>query len=198
LKELSEKQALNLRQKLELLRSQLEIERSTFVPTWRDNSDYILTRRARFFVTDANKGDRRNQKILDNTGTMAVRTLRAGMMSGVTSPARPWFRLGLADQSKSSEGDVGKWLHDCSNIMGSSFLRSNLYNVLPIIYGDLGTFGTGCMIVEEDFDGDVMRFYPMPIGSYMIGQDEKLKVNTFFRDFRMTVRQIIEKFGRRS
>lgn len=190
------KPSYDLRQKLEILRGQMENERVTFLPQWRDLADYILPRRPRFFISDVNKGDRRNTKILDTTPTMSARTLRAGMMSGITSPARPWFRLTVADPSLAEQGDVKRWLHYVSDRMTTSFLRSNLYNVLPIIYGDLGVFGTGCLYVEEDFDGDVMRFYPFPIGSYMISQNEKLKVDTFMRDFRMTVRQLIAKFGR--
>jgi len=192
---MSDRNSYNLRQKLELLRSQLENERVTFLPQWRDLADFILPRRSRFFVTDTNKGDRRNLKILDSTATMAARTMRAGMMSGVTSPARPWFKLSLADPELAEQSDVKRWLDYVSNRMGTSFLRSNLYNVLPTVYGDLGNFGTGCMLIEEDFDGDIMRCYPFPIGSYMISQNEKLKVDTFYREFRMTVRQVVAKFG---
>jgi len=183
------------RQKFELLRSQLENERSSFLSHWRDLGDFISPRRARFQTTDANKGDKRNQKIIDNTATLAARTLRSGMMSGVTSPARPWFRLTTPDPVMAENGPVKEWLHLVQQIMSTSFLKSNLYNVLPILYHDMGVFGTGAMFIEEDFEGDVMRFYPMPVGSYMIGNDEKLRVRVFYRDFRMTVRQLIEKFG---
>lgn len=182
------------RAELELLRSQLDLERATFLPAWREAGDYVLPRRPRFVTTDANKGDRRNQKIIDSTATLAARTLRSGMMSGVTSPARPWFSLTTPDPSLSESAAVKDWCYLVSQRMATVFLKSNVYNVLPIIYGDIGTFATGAMIVEEDFE-DVVRFYPFPIGSYMIANDEKLRVNVFFRDFRMTVRQIVGKFG---
>lgn len=184
------------RQRLEILRSQLENERNSFKAHWRQLNDYILPRRGRFFVQDNNKGDRRNLNIIDSTGTMAARTLRSGMMSGVTSPARPWFRLTTPDPDLAEFEHVKSWLHDTSNRMATVFLRSNLYNVLPIIYGDMGTFATASMFMEEDFTGDVVRFYPFPIGSYMIATNEKLRVDTFMREFRMSVKQIVEKFVR--
>ena len=184
------------RQYIEILRSQLENERSSFLSHWRDIGEYILPRRPRFTVTDANRGDRRNQKIIDSTATMAARTLRSGMMSGVTSPARPWFRLTTPDPDLAEFGPVKEWLSLVERRMTTSFLRSNLYNVLPIVYGDMGVFATGAMYIEEDFSGDVIRCYPFPIGSYYIAQDDKLKVNTFMRDFRMTVNQLIMRFGR--
>lgn len=173
----------------------MENERSSFKSHWRDLNDYILPRRGRFFVSDTNRGERRSNKIIDTTATLATRTLRSGMMAGVTSPARPWFRLTTPDPALGEEGEVKDWLDIVSSRMNTIFLRSNLYNVLPIMYGDMGTFGTACMIMEED-DKEVLRFYPFPVGSYVIANNDKLQVDTFFREFQMTARQIVDKFAR--
>lgn len=191
------KNPLSKRQQYEIVRAQLESERATFLPHWRDLGDYILPRRPRFFTSDVNKGDKRNQRIIDGTATLSARTLRAGMMGGVTSPARPWFRLSTNDPSLAEYPSVKEWLDAVSRKMATIFLRSNLYNVLPIIYGDIGTFGTASMLIQEDFE-DVVRFYPFPIGSYSIGNDHRLKVGVFTRDFKMTVRQLVEQFGRKN
>ena len=185
------------REKYEVLRAQLEMERSTFLAHWRELGDYILPRRGRFEVTDVNRGDKRSTKIIDSTGTFAAGTLRSGMMSGVTSPARPWFKLTTPDPDLAEFGEVKLWLEKVSQRMGTSFLRSNCYNTLPTVYGDLGTFATGAMLIEEDFSGEVFSTMSMPIGSYMLGVDERGRVNTFFREFRMTVRQLVSKFGQK-
>lgn len=182
------------RQKFERLRTQLELERSSFKSQWQDCNDYILPRRARFFVTDVNRGDRRNLNILDTTATLAARTLRSGMMSGVTSPARPWFRLSISDPKLSENANVKTWLHETTSRMTNVFLKSSLYKVLPVVYGDLGVFATSAMYMEEDLN-DVVRFYPFPIGSYMIANNDKLMVDVFMREYRMTVRQVVNKFG---
>jgi hypothetical protein len=192
--EIKERKSVGKRQKYENIRSQMESERSSFIPHWRDLGDYILPRRPRFFVTDVNKGERRNNKIIDSTATLAARTLRSGMMAGVTSPARPWFRMTTSDPDLAEIGSVKEWLHVVGQRMTTIFLRSNLYNALPVIYADLGVFGTSAMFVEEDED-NVMRFFPLPIGSYMIFNDSKLQVRGM-RDFQMTVRQIVEKYGK--
>lgn len=185
---------ISKRKNYELLRAQLENERSSFLTHWRDLSDNILPRRARFTLTDVNKGDRRNQKIIDSTATLAAGTLRAGMMGGITSPARPWFRLTASDANMNEVAAVKGWLDEVTRVMTSVFLKSNLYNALPTVYGDLGVFATAALFIEEDLD-EVIRCYPFPIGSYFIANDDKLKVSVFMRDFRMTVRQLISKFG---
>lgn len=183
------------RQQLEILRSQLDNERSTFTAHWRDLSDYVQPRRARFYTSDVNKGDRRNQKIIDSTATMALRTLRSGMMSGVTSPARPWFRLTTGEPQLAEVGAVKVWLSQVQHILQTSFLKSNLYNTLPTVYGDLGLFGTAAMSIEEDFNGDVIYTQSFPIGSYMIAKNNVGRVDTFVREFRMTVQQVVQQFG---
>lgn len=182
------------RQEFELLRSQLELERSSFLPHWRDLGEFILPRRPRFNITDTNRGERRSQRIIDGTATMAARTLRSGMMSGITSPARPWFKLSTPDPNLAFFGPVREWLEDVTARMNTVFLRSNIYNALPIIYGDIGVFGTAAMYLEEDFK-DVIRAFPLPIGSYSIANDERLQVRVFIREFRMTVRQVVRKFA---
>jgi hypothetical protein len=182
------------RAELELLRAQMDLERCSFLPTWREAGEFVLPRRPRFVTTDTDRGGRRTHRIIDSTATLSARTLRSGMMSGVTSPARPWFQLTTSDPNMSEDSEVKDWLYLVTQRMTTVFLKSNLYNVLPIIYGDIGVFGTGCVLMEEDLE-DVLRFYPFPIGSYMIANDEKLRVNVFLREFRMTVRQIVRKFG---
>lgn len=186
---------LSKRSQYEVLRAQLDMERSSFMPHWRDLGEFILPRRPRFTQSDVNKGDRRNNKIIDSTASMAARTLRSGMMSGVTSPARPWFKLSTPDPDMAEYGPVKLWLDLVTQRMGTVFLKSNLYNALPIVYGDIGTFGTNATFIDEDFTGSVIRAFPFPIGSYMISNNENLQVDTFIRDFRMTVRQLVKKFG---
>lgn len=182
------------RQQYDLIQKQLELERTSFQSHWQELSDYVAPRRSRINISDTNRGDKKNQNIIDSTASIALRTLRSGMMSGVTSPARPWFKLTVADPDLAEIGQVKRWLDIVGYRMTSAFLRSNLYNVLPIVYGDMGLFGTGAMFIEEDTDS-VFRFRPFQIGSYSIGQNHKLQVDTFFRTFKMTARQMIQQFG---
>ena len=184
------------RQIYDVLRGQMELEQQSFRPHWQDISDYLLPRRLRFYTHDVNRGDRRNTKIIDSSGTLAHRTLRAGMMSGVTSTARPWFRVTTADQDLAEYQPVKVWLDQVTKRLATMFLRSNLYNSLPVVYGDMGGFGTGAMFIDEDFE-DGIRTYPLAVGSYFIANDNKLKVQVFYRKFRYTVRQIVMEFGQR-
>jgi hypothetical protein len=185
------------RERLNNLKTQLKNERSSFESHWQDLSDHIFPRRTRFQTTDTNQGKKVNSKIIDNTPTTAARTLRSGMMSGITSPARQWFRLATPDPKMMDLSPVKNWLYVVGQRMSTIFLKSNLYQTLPTVYGDMGVFATGCLFMEEDFES-VVRFYSFPTGSYMISNDAKNRTNTFMREFRLTVRQMLEMFGIRN
>lgn len=174
--------------------AQLESERQSFEPHWRELSDYINPRGSRFLTSEVNRNDRRNTRIIDSTGTMAARTLASGMMSGITSPARPWFRLATPDPEMMDYGPVKLWLEAVQNRMNDMFNKSNLYQSLPQLYGSLGTYSTGAMAVLED-DEDIIRTMPFPIGSYYLANSPRGSVDTCFRKFSMTVRQLVQEFG---
>ena len=173
---------------------ELKSARLSFEPQWRDVATFLLPYRHRTTLSDHNRGDRRNHEILDATATMAYRTFRAGMMAGNTSPARSWFRLLPEDPDLVEAAGVREWLDDTRRILETWFARSNLYNSLPILYGDAGGFGTGVMSLEED-DETLLLSRTYPVGSWWIARDWKGRPNVWYREFRMTVRQIADRFG---
>lgn len=182
------------RRRLEVLRSQMEFEHSSFDQHYRELGEYFLPRRPRFEITDSNRGERRNGKIIDSTPLFAVRTLVSGMMSGITSPARPWFRLTTPDPALAEIPQVKQWLHLVTRRLQTTFLRSNTYNSLPILYKDLSVFATGAIFIEEDFD-KVLHTYSIPVGSYYILVNSKGRIDHFYREFRMTVQQVVDTFA---
>lgn len=174
-------------------KSGLVNERQSFIAHWRELSDWVSPRRGRFLTSDRNKGDKRNQRIINSAATMALRTLSSGMMAGITSPARPWFRLATPDSDMMEFAPVKLWLARVEEIMREIFNQSNVYQTLPNLYRELGLFGTGCVSVVGDFE-DVIRVYPHTVGSYMIANNDRLEADTLYRDFEMTVGQIVGKF----
>ena len=187
--------AQSLRDKLDGRFQALKDERARgWESNWRDLADYIEPRTGRWCLSDSNNGERRDQKIINASATYAARALEAGMMSGITSPSRKWFNLATPDPDLMEYGPVKVWLHQVSMAMNELFARSNLYNVLPTIYGENGIFGTACMAAMPD-QQDLVRFYPFTVGSYYIANSARLQVDTVYREFRMTARQMAQQFG---
>ena len=112
----------------------------------------------------------------------------------MTSPARPWFRLGIADHDLMQYQPVKVWLNQVTSLMLEIFQRGNTYRALHSMYEELAAFGTGASIVMDDFQ-DVIRHYPLTAGEYAIATDYRGQVNTLYREFQKTVHEIVGEFG---
>lgn len=174
---------------------QLRNERESWMAHWKEISDYLLPRSGRFFVEDRNRGDKRHNNIYDSTGTRALRVLAAGMMAGMTSPARPWFRLTTSDPQLDESAAVKAWLADVTRLMQMVFAKSNTYRALHSMYEELGAFGTASTIVLADYTS-VIHHYPLTTGEFAMAADHRGQINTLYREFQMTVAQVVREFGR--
>jgi hypothetical protein len=183
------------KQKLQQRWLALKSERSTWLDHWRDIADHMRPRGWREFGTDTNRGTRKHQNIINSTPLEAARTLASGMMAGITSPSRPWFRLTLRNEPDLAEIPAAKqWLSVVEVRVREVMAKSNIYKGLHQCYADLGPFGTTAGLVDEDEEDDV-RFYVFPLGSYCLATSERGDVNAIFREVSMTVAQVVEKFG---
>ena len=172
---------------------QMQSEFSSWKPHFQELNNNFQPRRGKFNVGDRNKGQKRTQ-LPNNTPLFAKRTLRSGMMTGITSPARPWFKLAPPDERMSEFGPVRAWLDDVQTVMYTVFAKSGLYRVLPNMYEEVGVIGTACMMQEEDFD-NITKFTPFTVGEYLLDIDGNRRVDTFAREYQMTVYQMIDRFG---
>ncbi len=187
--------SLTKRQQDDLTMVSMRQERSYFVPHWREIADNIVPRRPRFFISDYQNVDQRASKsIINSAATYAKGVLSAGMMSGSTNPASLWFRLTTPDPDLAELGSVKNYLHSTNQRMATALLKSNIYDSFPQFYEDLAVFGTAAMMIEPHFK-DVIHTEVFPIGSYMIANDAEGQVRLFAREYRMSVRELIEKFG---
>lgn len=173
---------------------ELKDERSSWMPHWKELSQFLLPRSGRYFIQDRNRGGRRHNSIYDSTGTRAVRVLAAGMMSGMTSPARPWFRLSTPDADLNKHQLVKIWLDACTQLMLSVFNKSNVYRALHQTYEELGTFGTSAKIVMDDYK-NVVHHASLTAGEYCIATDFRGTVDTVGREFEKTVAEVVKEFG---
>lgn len=187
---------MSLRDRLDKRMAHLKSERAKgWEGTWRDLQDNIAPNVGEINTNRVNEGDRRDRSIYNNTATRAVTILQGGMSSGLTSASRSWFKLATPDPDLMDFGPVKVWLHHAEQAMRELFVKSNLYNVLPSLYGELGVFGTGVMAAMPDEKG-VVRFYPFTVGSYYLATSNRQIVDTLYREFKMTARQMAQQFGK--
>ena len=182
------------KQYLKELFGQLEAERQSYEPQWKDVVTYIAPKRGQFLhMTDTGNGIKNDQKIINNVARMASQTFSAGMMSHVTNPSRKWFNLSTSDKNKNELYDVSSWLHDVKTQMYQIFAQSNLYRELRTLYGDLADFATSAIFIEKD-EKTIIHTQCLNPGSYYLMTNHKGEVVGFARKISMTVQQIYNKF----
>lgn len=171
---------------------ELKTIRSPWEGTWQGLADFIEPTRYRPNNTDG--GPYKRDKIVDSTATFAMRTLASGMHSGITSPARPWFRLTTFDPDLKDFAPVKEYLAAVEEKMRETFQKSNIYPAFHTGYGDLGLFGQSAGILAED-DLQVIRMQQQLHGRFWIARNEKGEATTLYRQFRWSVQRIVGRFG---
>lgn len=184
------------RQRLESRLGQLKTARSSWEPGWRDIGEQLVPYRLQLHRgTQRPSGGRRDSGIFNSRPQLALRTLAAGMMAGITSPARDWFRLTTSDPALADSKPVRVYLDACHERISGALHGSNFYKALASgLYPDLCAIGTGAMFFDEG-PGGKLRFRSIPVGEYWLEVNHEGVVDTFFHERAWTVRQLVSRFG---
>lgn len=174
----------------------LRVNRYSWWTHARELADYLLPRRYKWLITpnQQDRGSPINQHILDSTGTLSARNLASGMMSGISSPTRPWFKLRIGKIDSTQTSPISLWLAECERLMMLVFQQSNFYNTMAIWYYDLVIFGTAVLLIYEDYDNVIHCFNPC-FGEYYVDVDGNLRPTVFYREFVYTIAQCVNEFG---
>jgi len=188
---------LALRRHIEQRLLGLRINRYSWWVHGRELADFFLPRRYKWLITpnQMGRGSPINQHILDSTPTIAARNLAAGIMYGVSNPTAPWFRLAFGRTNSTGTSPVAIWLRLVEEILFQIFQESNFYQSLAILYFDLVIFGTGSMLIYEDFRNVINCVNPC-YGEFYADVNAQLNmVDVFYREFTYTVQQVVERWG---
>lgn len=164
---------------------------------WSHLARLILPYRYHWVVVanSMNRGNPVNDAIVNNTATLAMRICASGMLSGLMSPSRPWFRFGLRfTKDGKIPLDARMWLDDAADRIYAVLSQSNFYNSAAQFCEDVSTFGTSPMIIYEDNERVIHTYVPCA-GEYFLATGGRNEVNTLYREFVSTVSAIVGFFG---
>ena len=180
--------AKNLLSRFDRLKSQ----RQNWESHWQEVADYMQPRKADVTKTRS-KGDKRTELIFDSSPLQSVELLAASLHGMMTNPSTPWFSLKFKNDGMEGEDEAKEWLESTTEIMYSVFNKSNFQQEIFELYHDLITFGTAAMFIEED-DEDDLKFSTRHINEMYISENDKGRIDTVFRKFRISARAAIQKF----
>lgn len=193
------------------LRGHLE-GRLGMLRTWRDTwwiqnysdlAKFILPRRSIWLTQSAGgypspntmtRGLEINDAILDGTATFAARICSGGLMSGLASPSRPWFKVVPAMRGVEIDDPAREWLDQVEDIVYTVLARSNFYNAFAQECEDIVIYGTSVNIIYED-EKDLIRCYTPCTGEYFLSSGATMRVDGLYRAYVMTISQMVDFFG---
>jgi hypothetical protein len=149
-------------------------------------------------------------EIYDDSAMLACNTLVKGMVGYLCSRNQPWFGLAIPGKLNfprtgkmrawngkraDSYPDVQKWIQDSQDVMYSSFNRSNFYDVMPEFVRDGAVCATAHLLCEEDLASARNIFTVVHFRECFIAVNRFGKVDTNYRVYKMTLRQLAQQFG---
>lgn len=176
---------------------------SWWMENWADLAEFILPRRSIWLTQSSGgiptpnnmlRGREINKSIVDPTATYAARICSGGIVSGLVSPSRPWFKMTAAIGRNDLDDDARKWLDNTEQMIYTTLAASNFYESEAQAKEDVVVFGTAPVIIYEDAR-DIFRFYNPCVGEYYLGNDGSNRTNALYRQFLETISQTIDFFG---
>lgn len=171
----------------------LQNQRETWESHWQEIADYVVPRKADV-TKKRSPGDKRAELIFDGTAIHAAELLSASLHGMLTNASTSWFGLRYTDRELNGDDEAREWLQGVEDVMYQAFNRSNFQEQIHELYHDLITFGTAVMFVDKD-DEQQIRFSTRHIAECYVTEDEKGRVDTVYRKFKMPGKAVVARFG---
>ncbi len=179
------------------------IERSNAVKQWEELARYIAPNQSGTFLSSggfgSTPGEKKTLQLFDSTAPKAVQDLGSFMQSTITNPATQWSRSRFTNESLNSDKQAVTWLEQSNKILYQELNESNFNTEVGKNYRAYPTFGNMILFHEDserrpgkDFNG--FRFTAWHIAEVAWCENSEGVVDTIYRKFKLTAKQILEKF----
>lgn len=173
----------------------LKSDRSTWDTLWQQIADYVMPRKSQITTRKTEGIEGFTDDIYDMTVIRSNMTLAAGQLNYVTPATDRWFGYEVPEELKERGGEAAaRWFQKCTEIAFRELARSNFYLEIHELFLDRGGFGTSIIFAEEG-KRNALNFQNWEVGTYSVAEDSEGVVDTVFREFELTCRQAVQKFG---
>lgn len=160
---------------------------------WREIAEYVMPRRvAGMNGASITPSVNTESRLFDTTAVQANMILANGCLAWMSPQESPWF--GFEPPTKLDNDSSRRWLSDATERTRHELAMSNFYTAIHEFYLDRSAFGTAALYVESGAK-KLLNVQCWPIGTFVIDEDADGNVDTVIREFELTVRQAMQKFG---
>lgn len=171
----------------------LETDRKMVESIWTDVRRYMLPNRPNFTTENENTNSVMAD-IYDGTAIDALNVAKAGINGMLTNAALPWYSIEMEDQESNRAEIIREALREVNTVMPTEFHNSNFYTNIDVVYEESIGYGQSCLFITEGTE-TALNFKPVPLKHIFTSEDAEGKIDTLYRCFYYTKRQIIQKFG---
>lgn len=176
----------------------LKSERQPWDSIWQQLADYVQPRKNQITYRTTTPDPSDTADLFDTTAVDANLVLGSGQLQYITPASENWAGFDAPEELRNKIGGVtgpaAKWYQACSEVLMRALAASNFYTEVHEAYLDRGGMGT-MLLYAAAGKRAALNFCCHPIGSYCIAEDDEGYVDTVFREFKLTVRQAVQKFG---
>lgn len=177
----------------------LESLRKTFDNTLQQIERYVVPYRGEFFrpMQTEHEVEWRRRNIYDATAPVAANLLASQMHGNLTPSSSRWYDTRFREEELNRDGAAKEWLEEATEISRQTLLESDFHNEASQVYLDLVSYGTACIMMEEesDIEWQGIDFESMPMVDCYFEMSQKGKPLRTYRRLRYTKLQMQDQFG---
>lgn len=174
-------------------------ERLNIESTWALLAEFILPNANGGFFGDQSKGIRKDRRVFNSVGSQANRDLASFLHATITNPAMDWSKLRFRSDMLNNDKESVTWMQDSIKKVHVAFNESNLNAEIGEGWAQIGALGTMAIFHEEITDEygqfEKFNFTTWHLSEIAYAENHLGLVDTIFRKFTMTLKQLFEKFG---
>ncbi len=176
---------------------------ATWRALWQELFDFTVPRKNEV-TRRGTAGQKRTSHLYDSVAPDSVQVLAAAIHGAVTSPTSLWTTFDFENEELRDDEEAVEWLQRGNEKMYRRVQNSNFDSEIQEVYTEVVSAGTGAIFTDATlvakskwnptgFGG--FRYESLPIGTYVIAENEFGLVDTLQSQVQMSVRAAIDKFG---
>lgn len=180
----------------------LRTERSHWDQQWEEAASRVIPAHRDSFINRQSGlvtggGEKKTELQFDATVGLACQRFASVMESLVTPQGSLWALLKPVDRALQRNRAVRAFFDDLAEVLHNQRYRpkANFVGNSQQAYLGLGAYGNGIMLIDKPEDEQGLRYRNIHLGEAYFVENHAGIVDTVYRCFQMTARQMVQKFG---
>lgn len=174
--------------------SRLKNARSNWETLWNDVGQFVQAQTGSMLSGGRQDGEKRGSMIYDGTPESAKDVMVAGIYSGLCPDNYKWFKWSTVPLELYEMPEVKEWLGECEDVTYLALNDSNYGDVTLSAFESQVAFGTAVKYIETN-PAKLINCQLIDLTECVFAENDQRIVDTLFREFSLSARNAIRRFG---